>query len=180
MIGLAILAAGASTRFGSPKQLARVGGQSLLARAAAMATQFDGRAVIVLGANAEALRGEVEGVEVVVNQRWAEGMSTSIHAAIHALGACEAVILALADQPAVTIGDLEALVAAYRTSHAAVVAAEYADTVGAPALFDRSRFDALLALRGDAGARALLRQGDVVRVPIPNAAWDVDRLSDLR
>lgn len=179
MIGLAILAAGASTRFGSPKQLARVGGQTLVERAVRLASGFDGRAVIVLGAHADDLRPYMRTVETVVNHDWEHGLSTSIHAAVRALSACEAIVIALADQPDVGARELQALVERHRSSGAPVVAAAYGGTVGVPALFARAWFERLLTLRGDTGARVLLRDPGVVTVSMPQASRDIDFLEDL-
>ena len=168
MIALAVLAAGASRRYGSPKQLALIDGETLLHRAARVAAAWaaradDRRAFVVLGA----LITDVE-LEVVVNPHWEEGLATSIHAAVHAARDADALVLTLADQPGVTGDDLERITC----TDAPIVAAAYANTVGVPAMFRRAHFDALLALRGDQGAKPLL--SDAATVPIPAAAWDVD------
>lgn len=174
MIALAVLAAGASTRYGSPKQLATIDGETLLHRATRVALEWtrnghDRRAFVVLGANAELLGDEVAGgVAIVLNEHWQEGLSTSIHAAVRAANDADALILTLADQPGVTAVDLEQLTLA----GAPIVAASYDGTTGVPARFARTHFEALLALRGDAGAKALLAHA--ATVPMPNAAWDID------
>lgn len=180
MIALAVLAAGAARRFGSPKQLAVVDGETLLHRATRVAAEWaangeDRRAFVVLGASADLLLSDVvEDVEIVINPRWEEGMATSIHAAVHAAAGADALLLMLADQPGVSAKDLEAITAI----DAPVVAAAYGGTVGVPALFHRSRFEALLALRGDQGAKPLLAGAETVA--IPGAVWDVDRPEDVR
>ena len=178
-MGLLLLAAGGSRRFGSPKQLAVFDGTTLLRRACRTAAQFPGRAVVVLGAHAENLRGEVEGVEIVINDRWENGIATSIHAGVRALADADAIVIALADQPDVGLPDLLTLVTKHEETGAPIVAAEYADTIGVPVLFHRSRFGELLALSGDEGARKLLRSRQVVTVPMPNAAHDIDQVEDL-
>jgi len=181
MIALAVLAAGGSGRFGSPKQLALIDGETLLHRATRVAGEWRGnnddrRALVILGANAELLRAEVvAGVEIVVNERWTDGLATSIHAAVRAAADADALLIALADQAGVTAGDLESLTRV----GAPVAAAAYDGTVGVPALFRRTRFDALLALRGDCGAKALLGGSDVATVEIPAAGWDIDSHDDI-
>ncbi|HEU4888319.1 MAG TPA: nucleotidyltransferase family protein [Thermoanaerobaculia bacterium] len=179
MIGLVLLAAGGSRRFGSPKQLAVVEGETLLRRACRTAAQFPGRAVVVLGAHAETLRAEVEGVEIVINDDWERGIATSIHAGVRALADTDAIVIALADQPAVGLAELLSLVAKHEETGAPIVAAAYGNTIGVPALFHRSLFDELLALSGDEGARKLLRTRQVVTVAMSNAAWDIDQVEDL-
>src|SRR6185503_16376101 len=87
-IGLIILAAGASTRLGKPKQLLRYGGKSLLFHAAQTAIASVCKpVVIVLGAYAELLKQEVQDlpVQVLENPHWQEGMGTSISTGIKAI-----------------------------------------------------------------------------------------------
>ena len=179
MIGLAMLAAGGSRRFGSPKQLAMYEGESLLRRASRTAAAFRGPAIVVLGAGTDQVAGEVACVRIVINRNWREGFATSIHAAVHAMANVEALIIALADQPLVTAPDLEALAAVHRGTRAPAVAAAYGDTIGAPALFHRSLFPELLALRGDHGAKTVLVRHDAIAIPMRHARWDVDTAQDL-
>lgn len=181
-----VLAAGAASRFGSPKQLARLQGQTLLQRAVALGTGIAGQAVtVVLGAHAAAiapsLRGHAAGV--VINRRWEEGLASSLRAGVARLpGSAPGVLLLLADQAAVTDFDLRRLVWSWRQQPDYIVAASYAGHSGVPAIFPPHCFPAILELRGDVGARALLsRMADrVVRVPMPGAAIDVDTPEDLQ
>ena len=82
-IAIVILAAGASRRMGVAKQLLRHRGHTLLRHAVDAALDSSCRpVVVVLGANAEAVQPEVEGlrVQIVWNAHWPEGLSTSIRA----------------------------------------------------------------------------------------------------
>jgi molybdenum cofactor cytidylyltransferase len=186
-IALVILAAGASRRMGVPKQLLRHRGRTLLRHAVDAALGSTCRpVVIVLGANAEAIQPEVEGlpVQIVQNPRWADGLSSSIHAGIEALasaaGSPEAVVLSLCDQPLVCSDDIEALVTAYRSTKRPIVASQYAETVGVPALFAQAVLPELLSLAGDAGAKQVIQRNlpTVWPVPCPRAAFDLDSLED--
>jgi molybdenum cofactor cytidylyltransferase len=87
----------------------------------------------------------------------------------------------LADQAAITAEDLKRLVSAWRRQPDYIVAARYGMTTGVPAVFPRSMFSDLAALRGDSGARALLQRNPdrVVRVPMASAAIDIDTPEDL-
>jgi len=180
-----VLAAGASTRFGAPKQLAKVNGRPLLQLAVARAVELAGPAVtVVLGANAADIAPMLRhtGASVVVNRDWAEGMGSSVRAGVARLpAAADGALLMLADQPAVTTDDLRRLASSWRRQPQCIVAAQYAGTVGVPAIFPREDFAALHALRGDAGARALLKRGGdrLVRVPLAAAAIDIDTPEDL-
>jgi len=180
-----VLAAGASRRFGSPKQLVRIGGEALLQRAVARATEVGGHAVtVVLGAHAAALTPLLRhsSAAVVINRHWEEGLASSLRLGIGQLpGGSEAVLVTLADQAAITAFDLRRLVGGWRRQPESVVAASYEGHTGVPAVFPRHAFPALLALRGDMGARPVLSQlaDRVLRVPMPNAAIDIDTPEDL-
>ncbi|HEY1899630.1 MAG TPA: nucleotidyltransferase family protein [Steroidobacteraceae bacterium] len=180
-----VLAAGASTRFGSPKQLVRLNGRPLLHLAVSRAVEVAGQAVtVVLGANAAELAPLLRHTPaaVVINRDWAEGMGSSVRAGVARVPAtADAVLLMLADQAAVTAEDLRRLVGIWRRQPQCIVAAHYAGTAGVPAIFPREDFSALGALRGDAGARSLLKRGGerVVRVPLQSAAIDIDTPEDL-
>ena len=180
-----VLAAGASTRFGSPKQLVRVAGRPLLHSALARAADVAGSAVsVVLGAHAAELTPLLTHSQalIVINRDWREGIASSIRAGVSRLPpSCNAVLLMLADQAAVTAEDLKRLVSAWRRQPDYIVAARYGMTTGVPAIFPRSVFADLAALRGDTGARALLQRNPdrVVRVPMASAAIDIDTPEDL-
>jgi len=181
-----VLAAGASTRFGAPKQLARIQGVPMLQLALSHAQSLAGHAVsVVIGANAAQIAPALahSSVTVVINRGWAEGLAASIRAGIERLpGQCAGALLLLADQCAVTSADLQRLADVWHRDRLAIVAAQYGDGWGVPAIFPRRSFPALLALRGELGARALLHHpiGRRVGVPMPNAAIDIDTVQDLQ
>jgi molybdenum cofactor cytidylyltransferase len=180
-----VLAAGASSRFGSAKQLVRVAGRPLLHTAVARAAEVAGAAVIVvLGARAAELAPLLKHSQssVVVNRDWREGLASSIRAGVARLPAsCTAVLLTLVDQAAVTGEDLRRLVNAWRRQPEYIAAARYGTTTGVPAIFPRSTFSDLQSLRGDVGARALLQRNPdrIVRVPMASAGIDIDTPEDL-
>jgi len=180
-----LLAAGASRRFGSPKQLATVGGESLLRRMTriALAARPAG-CVVVLGARAARLRRELAALDVVVvvNDRWRDGLSHSLAAGVAALPAeARSVLVLLADQAGLGPADLELLFACWRRAPGRIAAASVDGRLGPPAILPRAVFPALARLRGDRGARDLLRdpRRRAVGVDLPAAALDVDRPSDL-
>ncbi len=180
-----VLAAGASTRFGSPKQLVRVQGRPLLHRAVAHAAEIAGQAVlVVLGAHAADLAPLLRHstASVIVNRAWSEGIASSIRAGIaHLPPSCDGVLILLADQAAVTVEDLRRLAGVWRRNPQCIVAARYETTVGVPAIFPRAEFAQLAALRGDRGARDLLRRAAdrVMAIELANAGIDIDTPEDL-
>jgi molybdenum cofactor cytidylyltransferase len=180
-----VLAGGASTRFGSPKQLVRIGGRPLLHTVVTRTAEVTGNAlVVVLGAGAGELAPLLKHSpgSVVVNRQWREGLASSIRTGIARLPAtCAGVLLVLADQAAVTSDDLKRLAGAWRRRPRCIAAALYGGGAGVPAIFPRSAFAELAALRGDRGARALLRRSAerLIRVPMPSAELDLDTPEDL-
>lgn len=186
-IGAVVLAAGASRRMGEPKQVLRYRGQSLLRHAAETAAASRcWSVIIVLGAHAERLRAElsepfVQGtVRAIENKAWAEGIGSSIAVGVEALIAAEketeALVIMLCDQPLVSSQFINRLIDTYHRTGKSIVAAEYKETVGVPALFHRRHFAELLALRGDCGAKQVIAKhnDDVERMSFAEGAFDVD------
>jgi molybdenum cofactor cytidylyltransferase len=180
-----VLAAGASTRFGSPKQLVRVDGRPLLHSAVSRAVEVAGHSVtVVLGAHAGDLAPLLRHTpaSIVINRDWSEGMASSIRAGVAKLpGSCTGVMLVLADQAAVTAEDLRRLASNWRRQPSYIVAAQYGATLGAPAIFPSSNFRDLAELRGDRGAQSLFKRNPdrVIRVPMDSASVDIDTPEDL-
>ena len=186
-VGLVILAAGGSRRLGRPKQLVPYRGRSLLRSTAQIATRSLCRpVVVVLGAYAAILEGELYGlpIQVVRNPLWRQGMATSLRRGLQALEAGEeettAVVVALCDQPLVTVEVINGLVRTYRTEARQIVASAYAGHLGVPALFDRHFFPELMTLEGEEGARQIIKRhaADVRDVPFPGGALDIDTPED--
>jgi molybdenum cofactor cytidylyltransferase len=180
-----VLAAGASTRFGSPKQLVRIAGRPLLHTAVTRASEIVGGAlIVVLGCGAAELAALLKHSpgSIVINQQWREGLASSIRAGVARLPlTCSGAMLLLADQPAVTADDLRRLAGTWRKQPHYIAAALYSGAMGVPAIFPRSLFGKLCELRGDRGARMLLRRNAdrAVRVPMPSAELDIDTPEDL-
>ena len=178
-----LLAAGGSTRLGSPKQLLEYGGRTLLRRAAEPALDTACRpVVVVLGAGAQRLRSELAGLDVriVENPAWERGMGGSVRmgmAALDGTAEIDAVLLTLCDQPLIGSAALRRLIDAWRDGRPrSLAAADYRGTVGVPAVFGREHFAELAALPDAVGARPVLQRhaGSVIAVPMPEAAFDID------
>lgn len=184
---LILLAAGASTRMGRPKQLLPMYGNRPLLRhvvESALAEPVS-PVVVVLGANSAQIAPCLEGlpVRIVVNTGWAEGMGSSLRRGMEELAkitpATKSVVVALADQPDIPAGHITKLIEAQHATNRPVVASECKGVRGPPVLFTAKYFPSLLALRGDAGARSLLQAhpDEVAVVSLP-FAQDLDTPAD--
>ena len=163
MIAGLILAAGESSRMGTPKATLAYRGRTFLERIV-QALREGGleRLVVVLGHQAEDIQRQIkiETAQVVINPDYRSGQTSSLQAGLRALIAddLEAVLLCLVDHPAVSAETVRRIVAAFRQSGAPVVIPTYHGRRGHPALIGRQVFEELLALAGDAGADSVVRK----------------------
>ena len=186
-IALVLLAAGGSTRMGSPKQLLSSQGRPLVRHAAetAIASGCD-PVFVVVGSHAEEIRAALEGLDIVIveNTDWEQGVGTSIRAGISGaeIMGSEGAILALADQPLVTAEILQRLVAEHEETGRPIIASEYADTVGVPAFFTREFFPKLKALLPTEGCKAVILANleQSIRISCPEAETDLDTPGDYQ
>jgi CTP:molybdopterin cytidylyltransferase MocA len=177
-----ILAAGAGTRFGNrSKLLAELDGRPLLehAVAAQCAVPELERVVVVLGASAEEIvaRVDFKRAEPVVCERWAEGQALSLRRGIEYLTdgpEVRKVIVTLGDQPRMT----PQLIARF-VGEVPGTRAMYAGLPGHPVVLGPVQMRAIAALRGDQGAREVLRGGPTIECGDLPAAFDVDTAEDL-
>jgi molybdenum cofactor cytidylyltransferase len=178
-----VLGAGGSRRLGRPKQLLPYGAGTLLGHVVGVARScaFD-QLVVALGGAADAVRAEVDftGADVVVNDGFGAGCSSSIAAALGVVDPrCDVLVLMLGDQPGVSPGTVTALLAGRGDAPLAVC--RYDDGRGHPIAFARSVFGELAALHGDKGVWRILDHGEVTEVPVAGAIpLDVDTPEDLR
>jgi molybdenum cofactor cytidylyltransferase len=174
-----ILAAGAGTRFGGqPKQLADLGGRPLLQWA--VRAQCDvaalGRVVVVLGSQAARVRANVDfgRAEVVVCENWESGQAASLRRGLDALTEAAKVVVTLGDAPLVS----SAVISRF-AGEAPGTRAVYDGRPGHPVVLGAEQISQLLSLRGDVGARNLLRGGAVIEAGHLCSGRDVDTPDDL-
>lgn len=182
-----VLAAGASSRMGRPKMLLPIGDGTMLAAAVAPHLEaVNGRVIVVLGKDARRVRAEAglpahPRLHVVVNRRWRQGMSSSLRRGLDVCGDADAVLIALGDQPGVTAERVALILAAWKPGVALVVPVVSASRAAHPVLFGQCLWEELRGLRGDVGAREVVRRhwDGAVRVPVPPLA-DLDFEDDYR
>lgn len=181
------LAAGAGRRLGLPKALVVYEGRLLIERV--VATLRAGGCddvVAVLGAAATDVtaRARLDGVRIVINERWTDGMSTSFRAGLAACEGADAAVLALVDQPGVAPEAVRRLIEAWSSGPRPVAVATYGGEPRNPVLFGSQVWDDVSAgVHGDAGARGWLRAHPdlitTVEVGDVADATDIDTPDDL-
>lgn len=183
MTAAIILAAGASSRLGQPKQNLKYNGQTLLQYAVKCAQQSKcAQVVVVLGANTDKIK-PIDGSTTLYNNHWQEGMASSIRLAIVEINKdtyIENAIIMVCDQPCISPQLLNRLIDKHAESGKPIVACVYDDTTGPPALFHRSFFAKLLLLQGHEGAKKILltHTGETTTVLFEKGSIDIDTIAD--
>ena len=186
-IGAVILAAGESSRFGRPKQLVQFRGKSLVRRVVDAAKDANCSViVVVLGSKREQIERELKETDAIVaeNQNWQRGVGSSIRvgveSAVNQAPDIEAIVLLTCDQPSLKTDTIERLIATREKTKKAIVASSYSETLGVPALFDRSCFQELLTLPDDSGAKSIILSNHerVAELLFPEGKIDIDTAAD--
>jgi molybdenum cofactor cytidylyltransferase len=181
-----ILAAGAATRLGRPKQALPWRGQPLVRHVALAALSANlSPLVIITGAYPDLVQQALEGlpVQIIHNPDWQLGLSASVRCAVNALPeSVGAAVFLLADQPQVPVTLMRNLVEIHAHSQSPIVAPLVDGQRANPVLFDRQTFSDLQNVTGDAGGRALFARYPVEWLPWhdANLLLDVDSPEDYQ
>ena len=185
--GILILAAGQSNRLGRPKQLLKYNGSRFIKRVTeiAIATECS-PVVIVLGAYADQIQSELtmNGIHVLINAHWQEGMASSIREGLKELvrlnEKIDGVVVLVCDQPYLKTKHINALIQLQAQKNLPAVSCSYEGVLGTPALFHKSLFQQLLNLQGDSGAKKILSSfnSEIGIVEFDEGVFDVDTESD--
>lgn len=163
-IAILLLAAGASSRMGTPKQLLPWKGSSVIEHLVATADASKAANVlVVLGAGAGQIRSQLgEGTSVIENRSWQKGLGSSVACGLeHLLQKQEelgGVLVMLGDQPLVDTTYLDKMIESFRRGKKGIVASSYGSGAGVPAIFGERFFPELLALDKDSGAKKLMKK----------------------
>jgi molybdenum cofactor cytidylyltransferase len=183
-----ILAAGNSSRMGTPKQSLSFNGRTLLevVTDAALQTLIQ-PVIVILGAHADKLihaESCKKGLLYLVNENWHEGMASSIAFGVRALlskfPGVKDVIISVCDQPYIDSEVFKGLADKRLKSGMNIIAAKYGQTIGTPVLFNKKYFYQLVELKGDNGAKQIVKMHpeDVETVPFPLGHMDIDTDTD--
>lgn len=188
-IAIAILAAGASTRMGQPKQLLPWGETSLINHVVSTCkATLAKKVIVVLGANSQAIQSQIKdtSISIIVNETWQDGLGKSIACAancvLHSKEKTDGLLIVLADQPFVTTTYLNAIITRFIAHHQNIVATAYhSGKIGVPVLFGALYFTELSQISGDEGAKSIIKKyRDSVKVMRPNFEnFDIDTKTDF-
>lgn len=187
-----ILAAGSSSRFGSPKQLLEIDGQMLLAKtiATSLASQLEkvvlvlghesGRILTALGERLNDLR-----LSVIVNHRYRDGMSSSLrHGLVEVAAGFPSIMVILADQPFLDHRTIDLLLAKFRNSDKDICLPCFKGRQGVPVIFSSRFYSDIMSIRGDMGGRKIIRENPQsvlsVEIESDDCFIDLDTQEDLQ
>ncbi|QLG46912.1 nucleotidyltransferase family protein [Costertonia aggregata] len=183
-----ILAAGASTRMGQPKQLLPWGNSSLLQHAIKVVKASKCNNIyLVLGANSSLIEDTITDPDVTIinNETWKLGLGNSIAVGIRKINALESpngILIMLADQPFIDQAHLDRLIHTFQHGKKNIIATLYHQKNGVPALFHSTYFSELVQLNDDFGAKGIINtyKNDVVSIASQNNSIDIDTLDEYK
>jgi len=186
-----LLAAGASSRMGRPKQLLRCGNKCLLQSVIDQLNEAEFDVITVLGAHHELIASEIRDCRLMINHQWHQGMGQSILSGLSRLESDEPVLMALADQIALQAQDFISLRKKHQAQPQRIIASYFIDLsknekiVGVPAIFPSQKINLLCALKPDQGAKKIIRNllntpsnEDVLTVHLQRAANNINTQQD--
>lgn len=186
--GAVILAAGSASRFGALKQVIAIDGEPMVRHIArnALAARLH-PVVVVVGAQGDQVTDCLNNLDVhpVGNAAWESGMGSSLSTGVKALmmqpAGLKSLMVLLADQPAISIDDIERMLAAHAQSPQRILACQHEGDFSPPCIFPVSYVDELSALDGPNGARVLLQlhASSVDGFDLPAAFRDIDTPEDF-
>lgn len=184
-----ILAAGSSSRLGQSKQLVEVDGVPLLLKSTLTALNANyTNVVVVLGAHAEQHKKTIAHlpIEIITNTEWERGMGSSLKTGLeHIIKSrpeTSAVVVMVCDQPLLTSAHLAALRDVHKNTFSHMVTSRYGNTMGVPALFDRTLFSEMLNIKDAQGAKAIIESHveSVTTINWEAGHIDIDTPEDLK
>ncbi len=208
--GILIIAAGQSKRLGSPKQLLAFEGKTLINRLIDIVKDATNSPItIVLGADAEKISAQITApnLNIVMNDQWEEGMASSIRVGLNSMmninefnnekleeknkvkegmnkvkEELDGVMILVCDQPFVSAENIQALIQLQQNTELPIAACYYEGIIGTPAIFHKSMFSELLDLKGDIGAKKIIknRETEVAKLHFEKGVLDIDTMEDYK
>lgn len=172
MISCILLAAGASTRFGSPKALVRLGSNSIIERVLAMLLSSKiSEVIVVLGADAEKIAPKIpknSGIRIVVNENYLQGQTSSFKAGLRNLDSnTEGILLLPVDMPFIKKETINLLIEVFLKNTSLIVMPTHKGKNGHPPIFSKILFRDFNALKNDEPLSSLMHQHEKETLKLP-------------
>jgi molybdenum cofactor cytidylyltransferase len=187
-VAVLVLAAGKSSRMNGIKQLEKINNKTLLdITLEKLKCILPDKIYCVLGANADKIKAEItsKNVQFIENSNYEKGLSSSIISGIQYFKKealkFDGIYILLADQPAIEIAYLESLLVLFKEHKEIIIASNYGNKLGVPAIFPKKYFPELLLIKGDKGAKEFInqRKNEVVCPESSTNFFDIDTKEDL-
>ena len=187
-IAMVVLAAGASMRMGQPKQLLPWGDSNLMNDIISKGLECLNNVYIVLGANHETILDSIQSkkINIIINQRWVEGMGTSISEAVKKIerhkDKITAILFVLVDQPLLQVRHYKELIKRYLDSQHNIVGTKNHSHIGVPAIIGSPYFSLLKKLDGEVGAKHIISSnaGDAMVIDPIGDIVDLDTMATYK
>ena len=188
-IAVLVLAAGKSSRMKSIKQLEKINNKTLLDITLDKAKQlFSEHVFCVLGANIDKIKTEIrlKNIHFIENKNFNNGLSSSVISGLQYFKEnnlhFDGVFILLADQPAIEITYLKSLSGLFKENQTKIIASNYGDFFGVPAIFPKQLFSELLLIKGDKGAKTFInsKKNEVITPKETSNFFDIDTKEELR
>lgn len=186
-VAILILAGGASSRMGEPKQLLKLGNKTMLSSVITKVLDVKNQdTFVVLGANYSKIERLFKGVvSCVVNNNWSKGIGTSISCGVAKLMKSNKymhVVIVLADQPGIEVCDLNKLLEVHKKEKSKITVSSFINYRGVPAVFHKDMFSDLVLLSDDEGAKSVIKkyQDQVLEVVFNKELLDIDTVDDYQ
>lgn len=187
-IAVLVLAAGKSSRMKSIKQLEKINGKTLLdITLENIKRVIQNNIFCVLGANSDKIKKEIttKNVNFIDNKNFENGLSSSIISGINYFKneklLFDGILILLADQPAIDPNYLKSIILLFKEKKQNIIASNYGNKKGVPAIFPQKYFSDLLLIKGDKGAKQFLKthQKNVITPKVKTNLVDIDTKEDL-
>lgn len=187
-LGAIVLAGGAATRMGRAKMLLPFNQKTILSQILEELQAVHPTVItVVTGYYHEEIRAAISidrSIWLCFNEKWMEGLSSSIRTGLHSLlekqPGIDLVLIVMSDHPFLNKTLLQEMINRQALTGKGIVAAQYDGIVGSPVLFHKRYFNELTKLEGDKGAKQILQQNplDLITIDFELGALDIDKASD--
>ena len=181
-LAVLVLAAGSSSRLGEPKQLLQYKDKTLIQIAVEKALEVSPNVTVILGANADTIIQEIilYPISIVINHKYYKGIGNSISYGLSSIEEFNKTLIMLCDQPFIPLSHFEKILRESEIENE-IVCSLYNEKLAVPALFPKKYYNLLINLKGDHGAKQIIKENSSICIPLENKyAIDIDTKEDLK